>query len=176
MKTSDHKLDEFIIKFNERYKFKKIINAYICFIIFSCGLSAILYSMFVFHNNLFNRLRYMTFWGTIYTSIISFIFGIICIKEARNQTEVTYRWAYFLRLSSVTTEVVVFMIAIIGLMPFIPDNPDVTSSPGFMMHIIVPTLTIISFIFNDPPIGKLKIYQPFYFCYINQVLPADLSL
>lgn len=162
MNISDNKFDEYLIEFNKRYAYKKRVNAFICFLITICGISAILYSVFVFHNSLFNRLRYMTFWGTIHTSFISYIFGNICLYEARHQTELTYRWAYFLRLSSATTELVIFVIVLIGLSPLVPDNPDITSYPGIMMHLIIPFLTLLSFIFNDPPIGKLKIYEPLY--------------
>ena len=162
MKISDDKLDQLINEFDKQYIIKKKINAHICFLTSFCGLSAILYSVFVFHNSLLDRLRYMTFWGTIHASIISFIFGIICIYEARHRTEMTYKWAYFLRLSSATTELAIFLIVLCGLLPIFPDEPDISSYPGIMMHIIVPILTIVCFIFNDPPIGKLKLYEPLY--------------
>lgn len=155
-------LDILLERFNDRYVFKKKINAIICFVIAFCGISAVLYSIFIFHNNLFDRLRYMTFWGTIFTSIISLIFGFICIDEERKQTEMTYKWTYYLRLSSATTEVVIFIIVLFGLTPLVPDSPDISSYPGIMMHIVIPLLTIFSFVFNDPPIGKLKPYEPFY--------------
>lgn len=160
MKVSNEELDEYIKGFNKRYFLKKSINAVICFLIFMCGLTGVLYSIFIFHNNLFNRLKYLTFLGTIYTSIISLIFGIISLNEGKNQTEVTNRKAYFLRLSSATTELVIFSTVMVGLSPLVPDNPDITSYPGIMMHLVIPLLTVLSFIFNDPPVGKLKIYEP----------------
>lgn len=160
MKVSNEELDEYIKGFNKQYSLKKSINAVICFLIFMCGLTGVLYSIFIFHNNIFNRLRYLTFLGTIYTSIISLIFGIISLNEEKNQTEVTNRKAYFLRLSSATTELVIFCVVMVGLSPLVPDNPDITSYPGIMMHLAIPLLTVLSFIFNDPPIGKLKIYEP----------------
>ena len=184
--VSDNRIDEFINKFNERYAFKKRINAIICFLIFICGLSAILYSKFIFHNNIIDRLRYMTFCGTIFTSIISLIVGFICAIESKNQKEITYKWTYFLRLSSAATEVVIFVIVLLGLLSPVPDNPDVNTFPGIIMHLIIPLLTILSFIFNDPPIGKLKIYEPLYgtifitiytvimtFLFATRILPSE---
>ena len=154
-------IEEFSERFSKRYILKKRVNALLCFFIAFCGTSAVLYSRFIFHNALFNRLRYMTFWGTIFTSVVSFIFGIVCIMEAKKETEVTYSWVYFLRLSSATTESVIFAVVLIGLMPIIPDHPDITSYPGFMMHLVVTTTTIASFILNDSPLGKLKPAEPF---------------
>ncbi len=125
-----------------------------------CGTTAVLYSMFIFHNTLFDRLRYMTFWGTIFTSTVSFIFGFVCIKEAAGQTEVTYRPVYFLRLSSAATESVIFVVVMLGLIPLASDKPDLTSYPGIMMHLMVPFTTVMSFLLNDPPFGKPKPTEP----------------
>ena len=160
MKASDREIDEFAERFSKRYILKKRVNALLCFFIALCGATAVLYSRFIFHNALFDRLRYMTFWGTIYTSIVSFIFGFVCIREAAGQTEVTYRPVYFLRLSSATTESVIFAVVMFGLMPFVPDEPDLTSYPGIMMHLVVPFTTVMSFLLNDPPFGKPKPADP----------------
>ena len=157
----DLDINEFSERFSRRYILKKRVNALLCFFIALCGTSAVLYSRFIFHNALFDRLRYMTFWGTIFTSAVSFIFGIVCIIEAKKETEVTYRWVYFLRLSSATTEAVILSVVMIGLMQIVPDNPDITSYPGFMMHLVVTTTTIASFLLNDSPLGKPKGLEPF---------------
>lgn len=160
LKVSEKELEVFGERFSRRYILKKRVNALLCFFIAICGTSAVLYSRFIFHNALFDRLRYMTFWGTIFTAIISYISGIVCIVEARKETEVTYRWAYFLRLSSATTESVIFAVVMFGLTSFVPDDPDLSSYPGFMMHLVVPVTTVMSFLFNDSPIGKPKPSDP----------------
>ena len=160
MRISDRELEEFSERFSKRYTLKKKVNALLCFFIALCGTSAVLYSVFVFHSEIFDRLRYMTFWGTYFTSIVSFIFGIVCIMEARKETEVTYRWVYFLRLSSAATEAVIFAVVMVGLLPILPDNPDLSSYPGFMMHLVIPFTTVASFLLNDSPIGKPKAADP----------------
>lgn len=159
-KVSERELDEFIEQFGKRYILKKRVNALLCFFISLCGTTAVLYSRFVFNNPLFDRLRYMTFWGTIFTSAVSFIFGIVCIMEAVKETEVTYRPVYFLRLSSAATESVIFASVIVALTPLVPDVPDLSSYPGIMMHLVVPVTTVMSFLLNDPPIGKPKPADP----------------
>lgn len=160
LKVTESELEEFSRRFSRRYIFKKKVNAILCFFIALCGTTAVLYSKFIFHNALFDRLRYMTFWGTIFTSAVSLIFGIVCIAEAAKETEVTARWAYFLRLSSATTELVIFAVVMFGLTPLVPDQPDITSYPGIMMHLVVPTTTVMSFILNDSPIGRPKPPEP----------------
>lgn len=155
-------LDAFEQRFMRRYKIKKIVNAIVSFLIVFCGVSAVLYSVFVFHNNLFNRMRYMTFDGTLYTTLISLISGIVFILEARMDTEVTNRKVYFLRLSAAVTEFVIFIVVMFGLTPLVPDSPDVTSYTGIMMHLVIPFLMLLCFMFNDAPLGKLKPHEPLY--------------
>ena len=97
LKLSDLEIEEFSEQFSRRYIQKKRVNAILCFFIACCGTSAVLYSRFVFGNALLDRLRYMTFWGTIYTSVVSLIFGIVCVMEAARETEVTSRKVYFVK-------------------------------------------------------------------------------
>ena len=160
LRIPDRELEEFSERFSKRYILKKKVNALLCFFIAFCGTTAVLYSRFVFNNAIFDRLRYMTFWGTIFTSIVSFIFGIVCIMEAKKETEVTYRWVYYLRLSSATAEAVIFAVVMIGLLPMFQDNPDLSSYPGFMMHLVLPPTTVVSFLLNDSPVGKPKVADP----------------
>ena len=159
-KVSDREIEEFAQWFRKRYILKKRVCALHCFIITFCGTSAVLYSMFVFHNALINRLRYMTFWGAIFTSVISLITGIVCLVEASKETEVTYTQVYFIRLSAATTELVIFNVVMFGLTPLVPDKPDVSSYPGIMMHIVVPLMTVTTFLLNDVPFRKPRPAEP----------------
>lgn len=175
-KVSEREIDEFRERFEKRYILKKRVNAVLCFFVALCGTTAVLYSRFVFHNSLFDRLRYMTFWGTIFTSAVSFIFGIVCIVEAARETELTYRPVYFLRLSSATTESVIFAVVMFGLTPLVPDQPDLSSYPGIMMHLVVPFTTVMSFLLNDPPIGKPKPADPLKGTIIIAVYAALMTM
>ncbi len=165
-KKSDYsrniELDRFQEQFEKRYRLKKKVNVVLCLGIVFCGVTAVLYSVFVNHMNLFNRLRYLTFNGTIFTTIVSLIFAVVSIAEARFTTEVTLAPVYFLRLSSAATELVIMVIVMIGLLPVVPDQPDITSYTGIMMHLVIPPATVLSFSFNDAPIGKLKPLEPLY--------------
>ena len=149
-------LDKFEQDFLQHCRIRKTVNAVVSFLIVLPGVSAILYSIFVRHKNLFNRLRYMTFDGTIHTGLISLVSGFVFLRERKTYSEVTNRKVYFLRLSSAVTEFVIFAVVMFGLTPLVPDNPDVSTYTGICMHLIIPALMLWSFIFNDAPIGKLK--------------------
>ena len=159
-KVSDSEIEEFSRRFRRRYILKKKVNALLCFLIAFCGISAVIYSMLAFHKDLFDRLRFLTYCGTIFTAIVSFAFGVVCFAEAAKETEVTYKWVYFLRLSSAATELIIFAVVMFGLLPIVPDIPDVRSYSGIMTHIVVPFATVASFLLNDPPFGKPKAADP----------------
>lgn len=155
-------LNEFQQRFRRRYLLKKTVNLVMsCFITFS-GITAILYSVFVYGASLIDRLRYMTFDGTIYTIIISAFFSITCIIEAVYEIENTSRFVYFLRLSSAVTEFIIFAVVMFGMTSLVPDKPDIVSYTGFIMHIVIPVMTLACFIFNDAPIGKVKPLEPLH--------------
>ncbi len=159
---TEYDLDAFEQEFNKRYFIKKVFNAILCLIIAILGLSTILYSVFVNHMNLWDRLRFLTFQATIFTSIVSFIFSILCLLEIFLHKEYTGRWLYFLRLSSAVTELVLLVAVLLASTPMYPDHPDLTSFNGVVMHMIIPIATLVSFSCNDAPIGKLKGIEPMY--------------
>lgn len=172
-------LDVYLQKFNQRYALKKRVNSVVSVVIAICGISALLYSVFVNHMDLFDRLRYMTFNTTILSIVLSVIFAALCIFEAATGYEMTYRPVYFLRLACATTEVIVFAVVMFGLLPVVPDTPDVTSYTGIMMHLVVPPLMVLCFLFNDAPVGRLKPLEPLYgsvFITIYWVVMAILML
>ena len=181
-------LDEYNRRFHSRYILKKKFTIFFSVLIVFCGVTGVLYSALVFKNNIFDRMRYMTFDGTMFTTLVSFIFIIISIFEVRHDTEVTNRFVYFTRLSSATTEFIIFIVVIFGLAPFLPDDPDITSYPGIMMHLIIPFASICCFIFNDAPIGKMNRIEPLYgstfitiyavimaFLFGTRILPSSLA-
>ena len=162
MKNNITDIDDLYKRYRKRYVIKKTIAAIYNLFIGLCGLTAVMYSVLVFKSNLFDRLRYMTFNGTIYTTIISFAFVIISTIESIRDTELTNKIVYYMRLSSAVTEFVIFAVVMFGLSPLVPDNPDIYTYPGVMMHLVVPICSLVTFIFNDAPIGKLKPLEPLH--------------
>ncbi|MBR3251026.1 MAG: hypothetical protein IKF80_04905 [Erysipelotrichaceae bacterium] len=181
-------LEAYQKRFHKRYLVKKMVTILFSVLIVYCGVSGVLYSALVFKNNIIDRMRYMTFDGTMYTTLISFIFIIISIYEAYYDTEVTNRFVYFMRLSSATTEFIIFIVVMAGLTPFVTDTPDISSFPGIMMHLVIPMASILCFIFNDAPIGKVNAYEPLFgstfitiyavimaFLFLTRILPSSLA-
>jgi len=155
-------LEEFQARFRRRYILKKSINMLASSFIVFCGVTAILYSIYIEDSNFLDCLRFMTFDGSVYTIIISAVFTVTCVYEAVYETENTSRLVYFMRLSSAVTEFVIFAVVIFGLSPLVPDQPDIVTYTGFMMHIMIPAVTILCFIFNDAPIGKVSKLEPLH--------------
>jgi len=148
--------------FKKRRKIKKTVNMIISFVIFFACVIATYDSVVVRHYDLFDRLRYMTWLSSIYTAILSLLCGIVNLIELITDTELTSRFVYFTRLSCATNEMVVLMVVLYGLLPSVPDHPDFNSVTGFIMHVFMPVLTPLSFVFNDAPIGKLKPMEVFH--------------
>ena len=69
--------DVFLDEFNKRYRFKKRVIAGISIVIALCGISALLYSVYVNHMQLSDRMRYMTFDSTILSIIVSLAFAAL---------------------------------------------------------------------------------------------------
>ena len=159
--TSPIDLDQFEQRLEKRFRLKKTVNAIFSMFIAVIGVSTLVADVFVYHNNLFHQMRYMTFDGTIFTIVISLFSCVIFIRELLNYREVTTRFLYFIRLSAATTEFVIFAVVVFGLSPLVPDKPDVTTYMGVMMHLVIPFLMLFSFQFNDAPTGRLKPLEPF---------------
>jgi hypothetical protein len=155
-------LDRITAEFDRRYRIKKSVNAVYNLLIAVSGLCVFLYTTIVDHHSMAERLRYMTFCSTLFTSVVSLFTFIVCIMEAAKRTEVTNRTVYFLRLSSALTESIVLAVVLFGLTPYVPDVPDVRTFVGIMTHLVIPPLTVLSFIYNEAPIGRLKPLEPFF--------------
>ena len=97
-------------RYRKKHMIKKGLNAVFNLFIGLFGLSAVLYSVFVFGSNIFDRLRYMTFQGTLFTTTIAFIFVIVSTFETVRDTEIVSRFVYFLKLSSAVTELIFFLL------------------------------------------------------------------
>ena len=55
----------------------------------------------IVHNALFDRLRYITFWGTIFTSAVSFLSGIVI--------QITQLWQWYVYLLIIMLLVVILL-------------------------------------------------------------------
>ncbi|MEG2136915.1 MAG: hypothetical protein RR150_12570 [Clostridia bacterium] len=137
-----------------RLRMKKIFNIVICYTIAVLGILATLYKV-KYEGGFITCFRELTVNGTIISSLLAFIYAIVNHIECVLDKEFEYRLFYYLRLSAVVTEFIILLIVCIGNLPFIPDRPLINRFDMWNMHLIIPVLTILSFVFHDPPIGKL---------------------
>ena len=100
--------------------------------------------------------RFMTINGTVFTSIISLITAVISLAEIIKGEDIKLEKFYFLRLTSVVTESIIAIVILMSLFPFIPDKPNILKYDSFNMHVIIPILTIVSFLIAEPPSDKIK--------------------
>ena len=140
---------------NRRLRFKDHCNIVICLSIFVLGILSTLYKV-KYEGGFFTCLRELTVDSTLFASFTAFAFIILNSIEIVRRTEYTYVPIYYFRLSSAVSELIVLLIVLIGFLPFVPDNPIISRFDMINMHVIIPLLTVLSFIINDPPIGRLK--------------------
>ena len=140
-----------------RFKYKKQLNILIGLTISILGFCSFLISVVEDMDwDFLSDFRFMTINGTLFTSTISLITAIISIAEIIKGEDLISKKIYFLRLTSVVTESIIALVIFVSLVPFIPDKPNILKYDSFNMHVIIPALTIISFLIAEPPAAKIK--------------------
>ena len=140
-----------------RFKYKKQLNILISLTISVLGFCSFFISVIRDMNwDFLSDFRFMTINGTVFTSIISLITAVISLAEIIKGEDIKLEKFYFLRLTSVVTESIIAIVILMSLFPFIPDKPNILKYDSFNMHVIIPILTIISFMIAEPPSDKIK--------------------
>jgi len=140
-----------------RFKYKKQLNILISLTISVLGFCSFFISVVRDMNwDFLSDFRFMTINGTVFTSIISLITAVISLAEIIKGEDIKLEKFYFLRLTSVVTESIIAIVILMSLFPFIPDKPNILKYDSFNMHVIIPILTIISFLIAEPPSDKIK--------------------
>lgn len=140
-----------------RFKYKKQLNILISLTISVLGFCSFFISVVRDMNwDFLSDFRFMTINGTVFTSIISLITAVISLAEIIKGKDIKLEKFYFLRLTSVVTESIIAIVILMSLFPFIPDKPNILKYDSFNMHVIIPILTIVSFLIAEPPSEKIK--------------------
>ena len=140
-----------------RFKYKKQLNILISLTISVLGFCSFFISVVRDMNwDFLSDFRFMTINGTVFTSIISLITAVISLAEIIKGEDIKLENLFFLRLTSVVTESIIAIVILMSLFPFIPDKPNILKYDSFNMHVIIPILTIISFLIAEPPSDKIK--------------------
>ena len=142
--------------FNAKYRKKKITNLIISFVTVMMATYALTY-IFTREDGGVMTFRWLTVDGTIFTTFLTAIAIVVNIVEYERYTELTKTFVYLIRLSSAITEGIIFIVVMISQLPCFEDHMHLIRPDMLMMHVLIPILTIVSFIFNDSPIGKFRL-------------------
>ena len=133
---------------------KKKLNLALNLLISALGISSLFIKFFLVDGLL--AFRAFTVDGNLFTTIVSVIAVIVNIKELVRKTESGSRTMFFLELASAVTEAVIFIVVMIGYLPIFTDNPKITPYHMFCLHVAIPVLAVLRFIFFEKPLGILK--------------------
>ena len=144
--------------FKRRYRIKKLVNLLISIVIVILGVLSVIY-IWKFDREGVLTFRWMTVDGTIFTTVIAMIFAVVSILEIMHYTELTRITVYYMRLASAVAESLIMVVVLLSQVPFSPEHMHIFRFDMFNMHLLIPVLTVLSFILNDSPIGKLNFRQ-----------------
>lgn len=100
--------------------------------------------------------RAFTVDGNLFTTIVSIIAVITGIKALLSKKENESACMYFLWLCAAVTETVIFLVVMLGYLPFVPDTPKITPYHMFCLHVAIPVLAVARFILFSKPQGVVK--------------------
>ena len=146
---------------DRQYRIKKLANLAVSFIIVVLGISSVI---FIFRHDRegWLTLRWLTVDGTLFTTIISFIFIILDVSEFLYLTEHSSVPVYFMRLAAAVAEGLIMTVVLISQLPFFSEHMHIFRYDMFNMHILIPILMIASFVSNDSPAGVLSFRQKWH--------------
>lgn len=99
--------------------------------------------------------RAFTVDGNLFTTIVSIIAVTANIAALARGKESDSRTLFFLELCSSIAEAIIFLIVMLGYLPFVADTPKITPYHMFCLHVAIPVLSVFRFIFFERPQGIL---------------------
>lgn len=152
---NDERYDLIMISFEKRYRLKKSVNLCISCVTALLGITSFIYGLR--YESIRTIFRWMTIDGTLFTTLVAIAFIAVNIYELTAYTEMTLESVYYIRLSSVVAETVILAVVLFSHTPFISEHIPLTGRYDYLaMHLLIPVLSIASFLTNDSPIGKLR--------------------
>lgn len=143
--------------FNKRELLNIRLNIVISGLILFFGITSITASVLSHENeNFLLEFRYMTLNGTVFTTLTSIIILIISLAQLKRGMIYESTKLYYLRLSSAVTEGIIATVILMSFFPFVPDNPNIFTYDSFCMHVIIPLLSVTSFLLNKSPVDYMS--------------------
>ena len=152
------KIEQIERLFKHRYQIKKTVNLLISIVIVVLGITSVVFIWNYDRDGLLT-FRWMTVDGTIFTTVIALFYVAVSILELMRYTELTNLNVYFMRLASAVAESLIMVVVLLSQLPISPEHMHLFRYDMFNMHLLIPVLTVLSFILNDSPIGELTFWQ-----------------
>lgn len=141
-------------KIKKRLIIKKVINMVICAAISILGFLAIVFKV-KYEGGFLTCLREMTVDGTLFASVIASVYLLVSAFELMKDRDYQWTFLYYLRLSSSVAELMILLIVLIGYLPIATgDHPVIDRFDMMNMHVIIPVLSIVSFVFTIRPLAS----------------------
>ena len=140
---------------DKRNRLRKTVNILLCLAIVILGVTSTIYKV-RYEGGFLTCFREMTVCSTVLTTITSAALILHNLYELRIGSETSIPAVYYFRLSSAVTEFIVLMIVLLGYLPYFTDHPVITRYDMLNMHVLIPILTIGTFLFNDSAIGEVS--------------------
>lgn len=141
---------------------KKRLNLLANLLIAAMGVSSLFIKFFLVDGAL--AFRAFTVDGNLFTTIVAIIYVFTEWRDLRQKKETQSTLLYFLKICSAVTEAVIFIVVMIGYLPIFKDNPKITPYHMFCLHVSIPIVTVLAFIFFNSPRGVLKPFKLVYGC------------
>ena len=142
------------LKGDHLLKVKKWLNLALNVLISLMGISALYIKFFIYDGII--AFRAFTNDGNLFTTVISVISVYWNIRELIDGRENNSRRMFYMRLASAVTEAVIFIINLMGYLPIFPDNPSIWPYHMFCLHVGIPVLAVLRFVFFEKPLGILS--------------------
>lgn len=166
-------------RIDRQFREKKLWNILICAVIVILGAASIWF-IFWHDGDGWLTFRWLTVDGTMFTVLGSVVVIVVNVVEILKKTEVTAEFTFFVRLSCAVAESVIALVVLASQAPFFSEHMHLWRFDMFNMHVLIPVLTIVSFVINDAPIGRVTPMQRFHgtwyvTCYACIIIPMILS-
>lgn len=149
----------FIENRTQVFRVRTLLSLLSCIAILLCGIPSLQWKIAYEHAAGLLATREMTVDISIYTCVMALFCIPLNLYELFTRRQLRSHVVYNLRLSQTVTEGIVMLVIAIGMLPFFPDKPNITRPDMITMHIILPLLTIATFVLSTPDRGKLRPLQ-----------------
>jgi len=133
---------------------KKYLNLSMNLLIAVLGVTSLFVKFFMIDGVV--AFRAFTVNGNLYTTIVSIVAVVMNLKELFSKKEADNSKMFYFELASAVTEAVIFIVVMIGYLPFFDDDPKITPYHMFCLHLAIPVLAVVRFILFEKPQGVLK--------------------